>query len=418
MAHAQKSPSSSHRWMLCPGSVALESVLPDTSSEYADEGTVAHALAAGCLSRNADPHTAVGGSVTVREGVRIPITDEMATAVGKYVGYVRMLGGTLMVEQELSIEHLTGEAGATGTSDAVVLLPPELIVVDLKYGMGVRVDAQNNPQLMMYALAALEEFALLGDFQTVRMVIHQPRLDHVSEWVCTVGELQLFAAEVKLAAERVDAAVAFYNTHDGALHEKYLSPGDEQCRFCRAKATCPALATMVLTTISEEFVDLTLPVAPQLVPNNAVRAYSNIELGNLLTAVDMIESWCKAVRAQAEAQLLAGAAVPGYKLVEGKRGNRKWASVEQAEALLKHLRLKVNEMYDLNLISPTSAEKLVGKPDEKGKAILKPRQWTKLQALITQSEGKPSVAPESDRRPALTLQASADEFDEDAGSLV
>ena len=129
-------------------------------------------------------------------------------------------------------------------------------------------------------------------------------------------------------------------------------------------------------------------------------------LAAAMAAVDLIEDWCKAVRAEVERRLLAGVPVPGYKLVEGRRGSRSWASKEEAEATLKSMRLKVEEMYDLSLISPTSAEKLAKA------GTIGPRQWPKLQGLITQSNGKPSVAPESDKRPALVMTPPADEFDD------
>jgi hypothetical protein len=124
-----------------------------------------------------------------------------------------------------------------------------------------------------------------------------------------------------------------------------------------------------------------------------------------LDKVDMIEDWCKAIRAEAERRLLDGQDVPGYKLVQGKKGARQWADAEAAEQMLKQFRVKLEDMYDLKLISPTTAEKLA-KAETIGK-----RQWPKLQALITQSEGKPHVAPESDPRPALVRQPVAEMFD-------
>ena len=130
----------------------------------------------------------------------------------------------------------------------------------------------------------------------------------------------------------------------------------------------------------------------------------------------MVEDWCKAIRAEVERRLLAGVDIPGHKLVEGRRGARAWANAEEVEAALKAMRLKVEQMYDLKLISPTTAEKLA-----KAGAI-GPRQWPKLQDMITQADGKPSVAPASDKRPALVVKPVADEFDavtdDDADGLV
>lgn len=419
--HAQLSPSSGHRWLYCPGSIALEALHADKSSDFADEGSAAHFLASECLEQEYDAGDYMNWKILVYQGGTcwfqddqtppegaslFTVDEDMAGHVQKYLDYVRALGGERMVEQRLPISGITGEADAFGTSDVVVLAGDELIIVDLKYGRGVKVDAERNEQLAIYALAALAEFEFLGDFKRVRLVIVQPRLDHISEWdmpIAKQGEgvsLTAFAEHIKPRAAK---ALQFVGKPAADVHNSDLEPGEKQCRFCKAKATCPALTQHVLSTVADDFVDITEPVAPQL-EHAAERNVDNSTLGNLLGAVDLIEGWCKAIRAKVETELLAGRPVPGYKLVEGRKGARRWSNDAEVESTMKAMRLKLEEMYDLSLISPTSAEKL------HKAGTIGPRQWPKLQSLISQSEGKPSVAPESDKRPALVIQASVDEF--------
>jgi hypothetical protein len=384
--------------MRCPGSVSLESQFPDTSSKFADEGTAAHELAAWALESGNDAIAYLGRLIDV-DGNQFEVNDEMASNVQAYVDTVReyAIDGQLMVEQRVDFSDVVGVPESFGTSDAVILFKDEIILVDLKYGKGVRVDAERNEQLMLYALGALNEFGMVGDFKRVRMVIHQPRLQHVSEWDCTVEELHAFGAQAKDCATRV------MDITMGAAAD--LAPGEKQCRFCKAKATCPALRAEVASTVAlesyaaspEDFADLSTANP---------KAEDDAEwLAAAMAQVDLIESWCKAVRAEVERRLLDGQDVPGFKLVEGRRGSRKWTNDTEVEAALKAMRVKQEHMYDFSLISPTTAERLAKTE------ILGPRQWASLKDLITQSEGKPSVAPASDKRQAISLKPTADEFE-------
>jgi len=374
--------------MRCPGSLLLEEKLPDTSSVYADEGTAAHEVGAWILANDLDEATArkVVGELGVEVNGKVwPITDDMIDHCLDYAKLVREYanGRPILVERRLEFSHVVDVPGSFGTSDAVVLGDDTLFVVDLKYGMGERVDALDNEQLQLYALGALKEYEFLGDFQYVQMVIHQPRLNHVGECVVTVPELLAFGQRAKEAA-----ALALTPNAD-------LVPGEKQCRWCKAKATCPAIREEVLEIVAadaSDFDDLTA----NIVCTDGDTDYLSVAMHK----VGLVEDWCKAIRAEVERRLMAGQDVPGYKLVEGRQGNRAWADKEATEAMFQSWRLRKDEMYDFSLISPTKAEKL-----------LTPARWEKAQSLITRSAGKPSVAPVTDRRPAISGgAATADEF--------
>ena len=369
--HAILSPSSAVRWMSCPGSVELSKGYEDQSSTAANEGTLLHAISAECLESSRTP-------------ADFPdIDDEQRRAIQTYLDLVRDIvkstGGELAVEQRLSIEFITGEKDAHGTADAVIVSDDELIIVDAKFGRGVEVTAERNEQLLMYAAAAYEYWSLLYRFTQIRLVICQPRLNASPEWVCGIDELDEFTARATEAAQATHAADA------------PLVPSPKACQWCRAKGNCPAIREQLYADFED------------VVPETA----DDLDLARVMTKAGMIESWVKAVRAEVERRLLAGESVTGYKLVQGKRGNRAWADPVIAEDVLKtQMRIRHDLMYEYSLISPTTVEKLA-KAGEIG-----PRQWTTLKDLITQAEGKPSVAPESDKREALVTSALASDFDD------
>jgi hypothetical protein len=391
------------RLMLCPGSAVLSQDAPRTTSAYAEWGTQCHELAAKILT--GEPYEC--------------FDSEMLEVAQQYVDYVQGLAGdNLWVEQRVSFAEPLGiPADADdgfGTADAIVAKASELIVIDLKTGRGVDVEATDNPQLKCYALGALELLnGLAGDFETVRLVIVQPRAGGVKEWVTSVADLYAWAGtDGAIAVDHVKRALATSTQadRDGQWEEAFLRDGEKQCKFCPAKATCPALRDSVAQTVwcatpatPDEFADMTAPPPGDEEPQWISAA---------LKQVDMIEDWCKAVRAEAERRLMAGDEVPGFKVVQGKKGNRKWVDAAAVETLFKEtFRLKIPEMYDLSLISPTSADKLA-----KAK-IIGPRQWAKVTGLITQSEGRPHVAPASDPRPALDVRPVRDDFQDLAGDI-
>jgi len=394
--HSKLSPSGAHRWMRCPGSVTLEAAYPDSSSAYAAEGTCAHDLAASVLT-DAEFIIPVGETKVV-DGYQIKVTQDMAEHVMDYCKLVWDFGGSLDVETRVDYSHVIGVPNSSGTCDAMIMRGNELIVIDLKFGMGVRVDAEENEQLQLYALGALEAVSLFSDeIDTVVMVIHQPRLNHVSEWVRSVADLQAFGERAKEAAHDVELAEERWGDTDTDWYFNFLTAGDTQCRFCNAKANCPALLEEVTGISSpataDDFVQF-LPVVPD-------KLSAGDFLSLAMSKVDLVENWCKAVRAETERRLLLGEEIDGWKIVEGKLGNRAWNDAEAAEAMFKKsFRLRDCDVYEQKLISPTAAEKLL-----KGT----PKRWKRLQSLISRAPGKPSVAPATDKRPALAANVTTAE---------
>ena len=404
-AHARLGPSGAHRWMACPGSIVLEADIPDRSSVYADEGTAAHMLATWCIEGKTPAAEFLGEVIRVGDNA-FPVTKDMVQHVQDYVDFVKVEadGGTLLVEQRIPIEHFTGEAGAKGTADAVVIFTSGLLkVIDLKYGAGVKVDANANPQIMLYALGVLHAFDMMADFNEVSMYIHQPRMGHVGEYHISVAELRAFGETVKAASADVEQAVRL-STEVGIdqsdWDSSFLEPGPKQCGFCRAKATCPALRAEMAEVLSGG--SATAEDFASLVPEPVTHVTGDNYLAMAMAKVGLVEDWCKAVRGEIERRLFEGKRVEGYKLVEGKQGNRAWVDVARAEEAMKSMRLKLDEMYERKLISPTSAEKLLKKSS--------PGKWERLQGHITRAPGKPSVAPVTDPRPEMAITATAEDF--------
>lgn len=413
-AHSLWSASKFESIMLCPGKIVLEEGKPNSTSKYAAEGTAAHQVLTWALQEERPAHAYIG-RVIEADGFIFEVDQDMANHVQVCVDYANDLkgdDGTIFADIRVNYSSYldTPEHEAWGTADVIVARGNELIVVDFKYGMGVEVDAEKNPQMSLYGLGALQAYhGLVADFETVRMAISQPRIKSApSEWDCSVEELEAWGrSTARSAVVSCKLAIEFKNdtpVEPELWEQTYLRPSEKACKFCRAKATCPKLRAEALDTVCEFGPPASPDEFTDPVPLDANGDNDPAWLSMIVSKADLIEDWLKSVRAEVERRLLAGAPVPGYKLVQGKRGARQWTDAKVAEETLKTMRVKLEDMYDFKLISPTTADKLAKA------GTIGPRQWPKLQGLITQSEGKPHVAPVSDSRPALVVTPVADDF--------
>lgn len=220
--HAKFSASGSSKWFLCAGSLNAEEGIPNNTSPYAQEGTAAHELAELCLTQ--------GGNCFDWVDVRLPdtnaitVTNEMASYVQQYVDFVKSKKGEVLIEVQVDFSHIAPEG--FGTCDSLVFAGDALHVIDLKYGKGVRVSAEENTQGILYALGAVNDYGAIYAFKTVTITIVQPRLDHVSEWTISVDELNAWGERLKQAAEYA------------LLPDASRTAGEKQCQFCRAKSSC------------------------------------------------------------------------------------------------------------------------------------------------------------------------------------
>ncbi len=392
--HAELAPSAAHRWIRCPGSVPMSKGIGDTGSSYAAEGTWAHKLAEVRLEGR---ETLTEDEIADLVGLTGETYDTAAMdePVRYYVDYVKSLGGDLFTEQRLSLTEITGEEGARGTADAVILRGSELVIADLKFGQGVKVDAVENPQLTIYAGAAVRTFAPMMDEELaqIRLIIIQPRLDHVSEWTLTPAELEARLDTISKAAAEARREMAAEDTA-----QWHLCPGLPQCRFCPARGRCRELARFALTAAG-------LPELKGMVPK-----LDACMIGETLGKLDLIQSWIDGMRQVAEEELLKGRSIPGWKLVAGRAGPRKWGDKEAADRILSEKGVPDSLRFTRELISPTQAEKLA-----KAGQITE-EQWQAVQGEITRSEPKPAVVPEDDPREPWTQLTATDYPDESGGT--
>jgi hypothetical protein len=439
-AHSKWSASAFEALMLCPGKPTMETGEASPTSVYAAEGTAAHQVLTWCLQQRVPASHFLGRELFLNRDGRMVETRDTAgfeftcdegmvrhiQATLDYVdGLMQVPGAVLLVDRRVNYSCYLGVPydDAWGTLDIAVILPGEVVCIDFKYGRGVEVKAERNPQMSLYTGGVLQVLDAMGEKpERVRLVISQPRTSAApSEWDCSTEELEAWLSSTARSA--VASAMNAERHRDAPdFPTTYLRPNDKSCKFCRAKATCPAARAEVAQTLREGAAPATPDEFDALVAEQPSADMEVAWLAAALKKADYIEDWVKAVRAEAERRMFDGITVPGFKLVAGKKGARTWSDKAQVEEMLKGMRLKVEEMYDMKLISPTSAEKLAPSFDKLGKPkpvkdgdpapLIGPRQWLKLCTLITQPDGKPHVAPADDPRPAITVKVSADEFDD------
>lgn len=376
--HALLSPSAAHRWMNCAAAPRLEAKAPDNESSYAQEGTLAHAYCAKKLKSfmglptDAEEKEIAELNDTYHTGEMDEYTDTYKTIVLEKFNAARTLtkDAQLLIETRLDFSEYVPEA--FGTSDTTIIADGCMEIIDFKYGKGVKVSAVDNPQMKIYALGAYVASSFEYNIDRVRMTIVQPRIDNLSEFEMTVADL-LEWAEKEL---RPKAEAAYKDNAE-------QKPG-EWCQFCKVKCNCKALAAMCVT-VADENPDPGLITAEKMGKD-------------ILPKLSIIKAWCSSVEEYALQQALGGVAYPGYKLVEG-RSNRKITDSDAVAGLLaKEGYDQAEYMKPATLCGISDLEKLVGK-----------KRFTALCSdYITKPQGKPTLVPSEDKRPAYN--AASDDF--------
>lgn len=380
--HALLSASGAHRWLLCTPSAMLEEQFPDTTSEAAREGTLAHELAELKVRNYFNPADISKRKLNaqIKKMKENELwQDEMLGHTDTYIDYIRDVSIKLPSQPYVAVEKRL-DLGAYvpegfGTADCIMLQGEDLFVLDFKYGKGVPVSAEENPQMMLYALGAYKAYCFLYPISRIHMSIIQPRLDNISEWECSLEELLKFGQYV---SER--AALAVKGEGD-------FCPGEKQCRFCRAKQQCRARA------------DHNIRMAFSPDKGKMPPLISSEEAGRYLLEGEDLEKWLKDLKEWALAECLAGKQVPGWKAVEG-RGSRDWTDMEAAfEKLTKSGVTEEAMLWEKKPLTLAQVEKMVGKKDFQDA----------VGEFVIKKPGKPALVKESDKREAITNRVTAAE---------
>lgn len=384
-AHAVLSASSAHRWLNCTPSARLEECIPDSTSEYAELGTLAHTIC------ETELKCWLGQLATEEYNIKVAelrgdkrITPDMIEYCKRYVEICKEKindarevtpDAVVMVEERLDFSHLVPEG--FGTGDLVIVADGVLEVTDLKTGTGVEVSAVDNEQLKLYGLGAVEKYGLLYDFDWVRLTIVQPRLrEEPSSWDVSVADLVKWGADVVApTAQKAWAGDGDYKASDW-------------CRFCRARGNCRARADENLALTAHEFAE------PALL--------SDEEIASILGKADQLKKWANDVQTYALSRASAGHKLPDWKLVRG-RSNRAFTDPDVVAKTLIDAGFPEATLYERSLLGLTALEKVVTKK----------RFNELLEGLVTKPPGKPTLVPSSDTR--AEVESSALDGFEDVG---
>lgn len=401
MTHAKLSPSSAHRWTRCPGSVREEQKYPDKSGPAALDGTRTHALLEMCLVTGMDPSMMVGQSLTDEDGT-YTVDKDRAERVKVAVDYVRELsegGGKVTTERKVNPVRLIGRDDLDGTVDITIEHHDWVEIVDYKDGI-TPVEAVENDQLISYALGHLAGYGLPvnGDYPVKRVIltIIQPKLllkglPAVNSWEVSVQSLLARIGDLVVKAAATDAPDA------------PLVPGEKQCRFCRAKGGCSAVNTHVMDAVGMfKSIDIVQQAAVA-----EPTELSNERITEIIQAAPLLRQLLEATEAEALRRMQMGMTIPGLKVVNG-RGSRVWAFPEdEMETKLKKLGIPAGSLHITKLISPAQAEKLTWEKRDGTRCQTTDKMKMQMEReLVVKLAGKPTVAAESDPRPAVVLDAS------------
>ena len=368
-AHALLSASSAHRWLSCPASAVAAEAYPNPDTEFTREGTLAHEVAEAIARSKPLPENAA------HDGLDEGITQEMVDCALDYADYIheQTHSDEAVVLLEQRVDFSPWVPDGFGTADCIIIQGETMDVIDYKYGQGVPVSATDNPQEKLYGLGALNDYGFAFNVQKLRLHIFQPRLNNISVDELTVDELLEWAEKtVKPIAAKAAKGKGGYSA--GA-----------HCKFCPHAGKCRTLTKTCTEYVETHGMRVGVPV---LAPH---------EVAEVLAMEPLVALWLKRVKSQALETLLNGGTVPGYKVVEGKLGNRKWTADFEVLEKLKAEGYALEDITETKLLSPAGMDKAIGK--KKVNEL--------LEQFIDRAPGSPTLAPESDKRPVYDRVAEA-----------